>query len=66
MAKLKLGAIADDKSLKLTVEPQAAVHRDLFACTEILAHDSGRAGLCVENLRSLAQSPGASNNEQVR
>ena len=31
MAKLKLGAITDDKAVKLTVELPAAVHRDLLA-----------------------------------
>jgi hypothetical protein len=31
MAKLKLGAIADDKPVKLTVELPAAVHSDLLA-----------------------------------
>ena len=31
MAKLKLGAIADDKPVKLTVELPAGVHRDLLA-----------------------------------
>lgn len=31
MAKLKLGTIADDKSVKVTVELPAAVHRDLLA-----------------------------------
>ena len=29
MAKLKLGAIDDDKPVKLTVELPAAIHRDL-------------------------------------
>jgi hypothetical protein len=29
MAKLKLGAIADDKPVKLTVDLPANVHRDL-------------------------------------
>ena len=29
MAKLKLGTIADDKPVKLTVELPAAIHRDL-------------------------------------
>ncbi|MBR1087830.1 DUF2274 domain-containing protein [Bradyrhizobium manausense] len=43
MAKLKLGAIADDKSVKLTVEIPAAVHRDLLAYAEILAHESGQS-----------------------
>ncbi len=31
MAKLKLGAITDYKSVRLTVELPAAVHRDLLA-----------------------------------
>ena len=31
MAKLKLGAIADDKPVKLSVELPADVHRDLAA-----------------------------------
>ena len=31
MAKLKLGAIPDDKPVKLTIELPAAVHRDLIA-----------------------------------
>ena len=37
MAKLKLGIIADDKPVKLTVELPAAVHRDLIAYADILA-----------------------------
>ncbi len=43
MAKLKLGAIADDKSVKLTVELPAAVHRDLLAYAEVLAHETGQS-----------------------
>jgi hypothetical protein len=31
LAKLKLGAIADDKPVKLTVELAATLHRDLVA-----------------------------------
>jgi hypothetical protein len=42
MAKLKLGAIADDKSVKLTVELPAAVNRDLLAYAEVLARESGQ------------------------
>jgi hypothetical protein len=42
MAKLKLGAIADDKSVKLTVELPAAVHRNLLAYAA-LARESGQA-----------------------
>ena len=36
MAKLKLGAIADEKPVKLTVELPAAVHRDLLAYANYL------------------------------
>ena len=42
MAKLKLGAIADDKSVKLTVELPAAVHRDLLAYAEVLARETAQ------------------------
>ena len=42
MARLKLGAIADDKPVKLTVELPAAVHRDLRAYAEVLARETGR------------------------
>jgi hypothetical protein len=42
MAKLKLGAITDDKSVKLTVELPAAVHRDLLAYAEVLARETGQ------------------------
>jgi hypothetical protein len=42
MAKLKLGAIADDKPVKLTVELPAAVHRDLLAYAEVLARETGQ------------------------
>ena len=41
MAKLKLGAIADEKPVKLTVELPAAVHRDLLAYAEVLARETG-------------------------
>lgn len=43
MAKLKLGAITDDKPMKLTVELPAAVHRDLLAYAEILARATGQS-----------------------
>lgn len=42
MTKLKLGAIANDKSVKLTVELPAAVHRDLLAYAEVLARETGQ------------------------
>jgi hypothetical protein len=43
MAKLKLGALADDKPVKLTVELPAAVHRDLLAYAETLAQETGQS-----------------------
>ena len=42
MAKLKLGAIVDDKSVKLTVDLPAAIHRDLLAYAEVLARETGQ------------------------
>lgn len=42
MTKLKLGAIADDKPVKLSVELPASVHRDLVAYSEILARETGQ------------------------
>lgn len=43
MAKLKLGAITDEKPVKLTVELPANVHRDLLAYAEVLARETGQA-----------------------
>ncbi|SHJ95150.1 hypothetical protein SAMN05444159_1998 [Bradyrhizobium lablabi] len=43
MVKLKLGAIVDDKPVKLTIELPAAVHRDLLAYAEALARETGQA-----------------------
>ncbi len=42
MAKLKLGPLADDKPVKVTVELPAGLHRDLIAYAEILGRESGR------------------------
>ena len=42
MAKLKLGALADDKPVKLTIELPAAVHRDLVAYAEALGLETGQ------------------------
>ena len=42
MAKLKLGAIPDDKPVKITVELPAPLHRDLAAYAEILARETGQ------------------------
>ncbi len=43
MAKLKLGAIEDDKPIKITLELPASVHRDLVAYAEVLASETGRS-----------------------
>ena len=40
--KLKLGAIADDKPVKLTIELPAALHRDLVAYAEVLGRETGQ------------------------
>lgn len=37
MTKLKLGAILDDRPVKITVELPAALHRDLTAYADVLA-----------------------------
>ncbi|OYZ95524.1 MAG: hypothetical protein B7X99_14940 [Rhizobiales bacterium 17-65-6] len=42
MAKLKLGPIADDKPVKVTVELPAPLHRDLIAYAEVLARENGQ------------------------
>ena len=41
MAQLKLGAITDDKPIKLTVELPAAIHRDLVAYGDALGRETG-------------------------
>lgn len=45
MTKLKLGAIPDDKPVKVTVELPATLHRDLVTYAELLSRESGQAGL---------------------
>ncbi len=42
LKKLKLGAIADDKPVKLTLELPAALHRDLLAYGQVLARETGQ------------------------
>ncbi len=41
MVKLKIATLPDDKPVKVALELLAAVHRDLIACAEILARESG-------------------------
>ena len=45
MAKLKLGAIEDDKPVKLAVELPATLHRDLIAYGEVLGRETGQAAV---------------------
>ena len=42
MTKLKLGPIADDKPVRVSVELPAAVHRDLLAYAEVLSCATGQ------------------------
>lgn len=42
MPKLRLGALPDDKPVKVTTELPAPVHRDLVAYAEALARESGQ------------------------
>lgn len=43
MTKLKLGPLADDKPVRVTVELPAPVHRDLVAYAELLGRTTGQA-----------------------
>ncbi|HZV06933.1 MAG TPA: DUF2274 domain-containing protein [Gemmataceae bacterium] len=45
MTKLKLGAIDDDKPVKLTIELPASVHRDLVAYAEIISRESSQPAM---------------------
>lgn len=42
MTKLRLGPIADDRPIRVTVELPAAVHRDLVEYGRLLARESGQ------------------------
>lgn len=42
MTKLKLGALSDDKPVKLTIEMPAAIHRDLIVYAEVLERQTGQ------------------------
>ena len=42
MAKLKLGPIANDKPVKVTLSLPGALHRDLVAYAEVLARETGQ------------------------
>lgn len=42
MGKLKLGPIADEKPVRLTIEMPASVHRDLLAYAGALRHETSQ------------------------
>lgn len=42
MSKLKLGAILDEKPVKLTVDLPATIHRDLVVYAEALGRETGQ------------------------
>lgn len=42
MSKLKLGALADDKPVRVTLDLPAELHRDLVAYAEILSAETGQ------------------------
>jgi hypothetical protein len=42
MPKLKLGAILDDKPVKLTIELPAQLNRDLIAYADVLSRETGQ------------------------
>ncbi len=42
MTKLKLGPLADDKPIKVTIDLSATVHRDLVAYAEALGRTTGQ------------------------
>jgi hypothetical protein len=44
MSSLKLGALTEDRPVKLTIELPAAVHGDLVAYGQVLASETGAAG----------------------
>ena len=43
MTKLKLGPLADDKPVKISIELPAGVHRDLLAYAEVLGRSTGQS-----------------------
>lgn len=42
MSKLRLGAILDEKSVKLAIDLPAAIHRDLVIYAEVLSRETGQ------------------------
>jgi len=52
MAKLRLGSLADDKPVKISLELPANVHRDLVRYAAALANETGEAQVSPERLIS--------------
>lgn len=50
MTKLKLGAIIEEKPVRMTVELPGPLHRDLLAYAAILSEATGTTPLPVEKL----------------
>jgi len=42
MTKLKLGPLAEDRPVKITIELPATVHRDLIAYADLLGRSTGQ------------------------
>jgi hypothetical protein len=42
MTKLKIGALSDERPVKVTLELPASVHRDLLAYAKAVASESGQ------------------------
>jgi len=51
MSKLKLGAIPDEKPVKVTIDVPAPVHRDLVAYADALGRETGQV---IDPLRLVA------------
>ena len=45
MTKLKLGAIEDDKPVRVTIELPATLHRDLVAYAEALSREAAQGAV---------------------
>jgi hypothetical protein len=43
MTKLKIGALPDERPVKVSIELPASVHRDLLAYAKAVANESGQA-----------------------
>ncbi|MBP7134849.1 MAG: DUF2274 domain-containing protein [Sphingobium sp.] len=50
MTRLRLGPIAQDKPVRLSVELPASVHHDLVAYANALAAESGATALAADRL----------------